>query len=172
MVILFCGIPGSGKTTIAKRLAKRLQTAGRVKIFISDKLKPPVYQKFFRLLKENIKRYDFLIFDATFYKTQWRQKMKTLAKGEKVITVYLSCSLKTALERNKKRRPRIPEKAVHIISSQMAKPKTPDIILNTEAISIADAVNKVFNAVLKMKKKDAVLPHAASRRAHTPFRYV
>ena len=58
MIIIFCGIPGSGKTTIAKRLVEHLRKQGSVKHFISDELKPPVYKKFFQILPENLGKYD------------------------------------------------------------------------------------------------------------------
>lgn len=150
MVIIFCGIPGSGKTTIAKKLASSLRSASRrsgnhsVKLFVSDNLKPPVYKKFFRLLAENLGKYDFLIFDATFYKKAWREKMKKIAKGHSVLTVYLKCPLPIAIQRNKKRRAGIPEKAVHIIASKFEEPKHPDIIIDTEKTPVSESVKKIL----------------------------
>ena len=49
MVIIFCGIPGCDKTTIAKDLFYRLKKFGSVNIFISDELEPSLYKKFSRL---------------------------------------------------------------------------------------------------------------------------
>lgn len=152
MVIIFCGIPGTGKTTIAKKLLSRLKKIGRTKIFISDELTPPVYKKFFGLAEENAGKCDFLVFDATFYKSKWRQKIKSLAKGDKVLVVYLFCSLKTAIERNKKRRAKIAEKAIHIIFNQMEKPRNPDIAIDTEKTSVKDSVKKILEFILKNRK--------------------
>lgn len=157
MVIIFYGIPGCGKTTIAKKLTASLRNpesarrAATVKLFISDKLKPPVYQKFFQLFKENAGKADFLIFDATFYKRKWREKMKLLARRsqEKVITVYVRCDLKTALQRNRRRMPKIPEKAVHIIFHQFESPKKPDIIINSEKTTAEQAAQKIFAFIRK-----------------------
>ncbi len=152
MVIIFCGIPGAGKTATAKKLSGRLKRFGRTKVFISDELKPPVYEKFFGLIKENAGKYDFLVFDATFYKSKWRQKIKSLAKGDRFLVIYLFCSLKTAIERNKKRRTEIAEKAIHIIFNRMEKPRNPDIAINTEKTSVADSVKKIFEFILKKAK--------------------
>lgn len=147
MVIIFCGIPGSGKTTAAKILAKRLKKLGRAALFVSDKLKPPVYKKFFKLLKENLGKYDYLIFDGTFYKRKWRRKIIGLAKNKKTILVYFQCPLKTALLRNKKRRPSIPEKAVHIIYRQMEAPEKPDLAIDTGKTSASKAAAKILNYI-------------------------
>ncbi len=149
MVIIFCGIPGCGKTVRAKKLAERLKKLGSVRLFISDKLRPPVYKKFFQLLKENLSRYNFLIFDGTFYKKIWRDKMKKIARREKVAIIHMDCSLKTALERNRKRYPRIPEKAVHIIFHQMEKPKNPEIFIDAEKLNVAQSAEKIFNFIKK-----------------------
>ena len=97
MIILFCGIPGCGKTTVAELLAERLTVLGQTQLLSSDKLRPPVYKKLFRALATNEKRADFVILDATFYKREWRQQVRALARSEKVITVYLECPLSTAL---------------------------------------------------------------------------
>lgn len=149
MVIIFCGIPGAGKTTIAKRLVKRLQKYGSAKLFISDRLKRPVYEKFFRLLPENLGKYDFLIFDATFFKKAWRARMKRLAKGDKLIVVYAKCPLPIAIQRNKKRHAGIPEKAVHIISANFEEPEFPDVAVNTVKMSAAEAAEKILNYALR-----------------------
>ena len=117
MIILFCGIPGCGKSTIAELLAERLSVLGRIQLVVSDKLRPPVYKSLFRTLAASEKRADFVILDATFYKREWRQQVRALAPSEKVITVYVECPLSTALERNRTRQANISEKAIGIIFS-------------------------------------------------------
>jgi adenylylsulfate kinase-like enzyme len=147
MIILFCGIPGSGKSTIAELLVKRLAGLGRVEMFSSDKLRGPVYKKFFKILVQGEQRADFVIFDATFYKKEWRKKVSALAQDEKVITVYLNCPLQIALERNKQRQPNISEKAVHIMFHQMEPPEEPNIVIDSAATTAADAAEKIFQLV-------------------------
>ncbi|MEK7192162.1 MAG: RNA 2',3'-cyclic phosphodiesterase [Patescibacteria group bacterium] len=152
MIIIFCGIPGSGKTTIAKRLVEHLRKQGSVKHFISDELKPPVYKKFFQILPENLGKYDFLIFDATFYKKEWREKMKQLAKGEKLLMIYLECPLQIAIQRNKKRRAGIPEEAVHIMAANFEKPDRADVVIDTQKTAVSESVKKIMNYI-KIKKR-------------------
>ncbi|MCL5411192.1 MAG: ATP-binding protein [Patescibacteria group bacterium] len=147
---MFCGIPGCGKTTIAKQLVENLQKVGTVKRFTSDELKPPVYEKFFKLLKENLGKFNFLIFDATFYKKRWQKKLVALAKGEKAITVYVYCSLKTAIERNKSRKSHIPEQAIRSISRKMEAPENPEVIINTESLSTNESVEEIIKEIKKV----------------------
>jgi adenylylsulfate kinase-like enzyme len=144
VIILFCGIPGCGKTTVAELLAERLPVLGPIQLLTSDKLRPPVYKKLFRALATNEKRADFVILDATFYKREWRQQVKALAVSEKVITVYLECPLSTALERNRTRRANISEKAIRIIFHKFEPPMNPTIKIDTTVTAAVPAADQIF----------------------------
>lgn len=152
MIIIFSGIPGSGKTTIAKALFKKLRKLGSSKFFSSDKISGRVYEKIGKIIKEYKDKIDFLLIDATFYKKKWREMVKKLAKPQKVLTVYLHCSLETALKRNKKRRPSLPDRVVHIIYHQMEKPKKPEISINTDKIEPKMAIDLIFQKIKKIKR--------------------
>jgi predicted kinase len=147
MIIIFCGIPGSGKSTIAETLAQRLTAFGRVQTLSSEKIKAPVYRKFFKALAPNQKRGDFVILDATFYKKEWRQQISDLAQGEKVITVYLDCPLETALKRNRERQPNVSEKAVYIMFHRMEQPENPSITIDTATTPVTEAVAKILELI-------------------------
>jgi adenylylsulfate kinase-like enzyme len=147
MIIMFCGIPGSGKTTIAEILREQLSGLGRVQLLSSDQLRGPVYRKFLKTLAPNRERADFVVFDATFYKKEWRQQLRALAGDDEVITVYLECPLNLALERNRQRRPNVTEKALHIIFHKMERPENPTITIDTAATSAPDAARKIFNFI-------------------------
>jgi adenylylsulfate kinase-like enzyme len=147
VIILFCGIPGSGKSTIAAKLAERLAELGSVQILSSDKLRPPVYRKFFNALAQDRKRTDFLIFDATFYKEEWRRQVKALAQAEKVVTVFFDCPLEVALQRNRERQRNISEKALHIMFHRMEPPKNPTIRIDTTTTTGAEAAAKIFELI-------------------------
>ena len=133
-------------------LAKRLVALGRVRILSSDKLRPPVYRKFFRALAPNQIRPDFLIFDATFYKEEWREQVRSLAQGEELVTVYLDCPLEVTLERNRARQPTISEKAVHIIFHQMKPPKNPSLRIDTATTNATDATAKIFKFIKDQRR--------------------
>jgi len=148
MVIIFCGIPGSGKSTIAGMLLQRLTAQGRVRVFSSDNTKGPVYRKFIKAVTSTRNGEDFMIFDATFYKKEWRRQIRAAAQDEKVLTVYLHCPLEVALSRNRERRPNISEKAVHIVFHRMEPPKKPSLTIDT-ATTTADVAAEMILKLVK-----------------------
>ncbi len=147
MIIMLCGIPGSGKSTIGEMLATQLAALGSVQMVSSDRLKGPVYAKIFRMLAANACREDFLILDATFYKKEWRRQVSALAPEKKLVRVYLDCPLSVALQRNKKRTPNISDRAIHIIHRKMEPPECPEIRLDIASLSPEDAVRKILEYV-------------------------
>jgi tRNA uridine 5-carbamoylmethylation protein Kti12 len=147
MIILFCGIPGSGKTTIAEILAGRLAALGRVKILTSDRLKPPVYRRMFEALEARRGDEGFLILDATFYKKEWRERVAELAKGEPLTIVYLNCPREMALERNRKRQQNISDRALHIVYHRMEPPDNPDLTIDTSRTPPQDAAELILSFV-------------------------
>ena len=150
-VIIFCGIPGCGKSTIARLLAKELEKRGSVTLFVSDDIRGRIYKKIPRILTENAGIADFLILDATFYKEKWRQMVYALAKPHPVFLVYVWCKKETAIKRNKKRKPGIPEKVIHIMASQFETPKTPSIAINTGRIQPNVATQKILKKIVQSK---------------------
>jgi adenylylsulfate kinase-like enzyme len=147
MIILFCGIPGSGKTTIADILRQHLAELGQVRMLNSDKLRGPVYRRLLKAIAPDRERSDFLILDATFYKKEWREQVRALAQGEEVLTVYLHCPLNLALERNRERRPNISEKALHIVFHKMEPPENPTVSIDTATTAALDAAVKILNLI-------------------------
>lgn len=144
MVIIFCGVPGSGKSTIAKMLAEKLKERGAVKLLVSDEIREKRYERIYNWIRENLGKADYLIVDATFYKKEWREKVKKIANRKNVFTIFLYCPLKTCLKRNQQRRPSFPEKVIHIINAEMEKPKKPDILIDTDKVKPEKAVNQIL----------------------------
>lgn len=153
MVIVFCGIPGSGKSTIARMLKEELEKFGQTKIFISDKVSGKVYRKISKWLKENLGKADYILIDATFYKKEWRDQILTLVGKEAVLIVYLYCKLETCLERNKKRESSLQKRVIYIINSQMERPENPDLSINTDEIQPGEAVCQIL-AKMKTRKQN------------------
>jgi adenylylsulfate kinase-like enzyme len=147
MIIMFCGIPGSGKSTVAQILHRQLSDLGHVQVLSSDQLRGPVYRKLLKTLAPDRERPDFIIFDATFYKKEWRQQVSAMAGGDPVITVYFECPLNVALERNRQRRPNVSEKALHIMFHKMERPENPTITIDTVGTTAVDASAKILNVI-------------------------
>ena len=147
MIILFCGIPGSGKTTIAEILATRLSATGRVKLLTSDRMRPPVYRRMFQALEAGRREEDFFILDATFYKKEWRDRVAELAAAEPIVTVYLHCPRELALQRNRERLLKISERALHIVYHRMEQPDRPDLAIDTSKNTPEQAAELIHRRV-------------------------
>ncbi len=153
MTILFCGIPGAGKTTIATKLAAKLEDLWKVRLFSSDALRAPVYKKLLNLLEESEEKFDFLIFDATFYREEHRANMKSHARGI-VIIAFCDVSLETALARNKERAAKIPVIGLQTIAGHFERPIDPDVYLNTEELSADEAARRLFRYITELPPDD------------------
>jgi adenylylsulfate kinase len=153
MVIILCGVPGSGKSTVARKLAANLRRIGRVKLFVSDEVSGRVYQRVSKFLNENLDEADYILLDATFYKKKWREMVKAIAGEKNVVTCYLHCSLQTCLERNKERKPSLPERVIHIISKEIEYPQGPEISINTGKMGPEEAVYKTVARILSLRKQ-------------------
>ena len=70
MIILFCGIPGVGKSTIANNLEEKLKEIGSTRLIVSDDISTNRYQKIFKRIEELKDEVDYLILDATFFKKE------------------------------------------------------------------------------------------------------
>lgn len=148
MIIMFCGIPGSGKTATAKILSETLAKFGRVKLIVSDQILGKVYERIFRLLRKSLDEMDYILVDATFYRKEWRERVEAIAGKGNVLTCYLYCPLETCLTRNEERNPYLSERAIHIINSQMQRPPHPDISIDTERITPEQAASEIDKAII------------------------
>jgi adenylylsulfate kinase-like enzyme len=153
VIILFCGIPGSGKSTIAGLLARRLAASGKVQTLRSDELTPPVYKKIFKAVAAARDQKNLLILDATFFKKELRRQIKLLAQGEKVITVYVDCPIDVARQRNRARQSNISEKALHIMAHRMEPPKNPTLRIDSAKTGPTDAAAEIFDLVLNRSRQ-------------------
>ena len=116
-VIWFCGLPGSGKSTISKLVVKLLEEMGgtnivylsmdelRKKIFpnptYSDEERDTAYRAFVLIASILCRNGRNVILDATAHKKKWRD----LAREEcpTFVEVYVKCPIETCMERETRR---------------------------------------------------------------------
>lgn len=146
MIIVFCGVPASGKSTIARLLKNRLND---LEMIVSDEIGSSRYDNIMRLVEEKIGKYDYILVEATFYKKKWREEIrKTVGSRDEVKLVYIHCSLETCIRRNKERDKSIPEKAIHIIWNKFKEPEAPDISIDTDEVQPEEAADIII-AIMK-----------------------
>lgn len=138
MMLVFCGIPGSGKTTIASQFARKLP--GKVIQVETDKFRfmipHPTYERdesglvydaMFATARIGLMHGYTVILDATFTKEEHRAGALYLAQsmGTPCRVIYVECSLSEALKRNRFRNVnrRIPPEVIKRLASNFEIPE-------------------------------------------------
>jgi predicted kinase len=116
MLLIVCGLPGTGKTHVSKKLASKFNATHfrtddiRKQLLeqrtYSDKEKELVYEKLFEHAQSVLEKGKNVILDATFYKNYHRKQVVKLAKQTKTPIYFIECvlspkSVKERLENRK-----------------------------------------------------------------------
>ena len=116
MIIIVFGLPGSGKSYFASRLAKELKakyvSSDRIRkqlfsiIKYSEQQKMKVYEVLMKEMKEAIQQGKDIVIDATFYLVSIRNKFKETADvfKEKILFIEVWADQEIILERLQVRR--------------------------------------------------------------------
>jgi adenylylsulfate kinase len=106
------GLPGSGKSTIAKELVKGLKDVEYLRLDeirkkyinnpkFTDEERELVYSKFIDEGVSKIKQGKNVVYDATAHKLKWRSEAR--ARIDNFLEVHAKCSLPACIERESKR---------------------------------------------------------------------
>lgn len=141
MILLVCGPPGAGKTTVATRLRGRLAARGYdFRVLHSDGFSRNTYDRMYRRV---LGTDDDWIIDATFYRRRWRERFYDLG-GVRI--VYVTASLSTCLRRNRERDGAIDEQGVQVIYREFDRPRA-DLTVDTDETSTEEAATRIADAV-------------------------
>ncbi|MCD6248446.1 MAG: AAA family ATPase [Hadesarchaea archaeon] len=152
MIVVLCGPPASGKSTIARELARRLKGS---KVITSDEFKRKTYKHVFEEAERLAGKVKYLILNGTFYKRVWQERAREIGreKKERVLIVRITCPLKICVERNRKRKNPIPERVVRIIHREFEEPRA-DTTIDTKDTSPDDAVETIIAEYWRNKEVD------------------
>jgi len=122
VIVVICGPPGAGKTTVATRVRRRLEE--RIVRFVSftpttSRVGPT------SKLAERVDEAPadaITLVDGTFYRREWQTRFRTLGT---VRFVLVTASLETCLERNRERADAIDEQGVHVVFREFEEPDPP-----------------------------------------------
>lgn len=159
LVIMLCGIPGSGKSTVAAELVRRL---GDVEVIATDVIGGRVgrYAKLRKQLDQLAGRRRFVVLDGTFFSRDVRDEVRNM--GYPVLLTYLKCPLGVCLERNEARRAAIPVKGVIGMQRRFEPPGEDEwpLVIHTDRTTPEAAARRIYRAVVRTAA-------AGSRRANT-----
>lgn len=164
MLILITGLPATGKSTVARRLARELGAEIlRTDIVRKDLLKTAtysedekelVYRAVFMLADYLIKNDVNVIIDGTFYKYNLRKNAKKIAKkrGKRFFLIETRCPedivLKRLDERKKNlRSPSDADEAVYYKVKKAFEPIKEDHLLIDTGWNIKDAVKELVGQI-------------------------
>jgi predicted kinase len=119
-LVIFCGIPGCGKTTIARIVcdsvpgAVHIQTDGVRTMISRPTYSGPesafVYEACFSIAKDSLRSQRLTVLDATFMLEEYRTMAVTALAGMygRYLVVHVVCALETAEKRNTSRSAVVP----------------------------------------------------------------
>ncbi len=161
MIIIVFGLPGSGKSYFASRLAKRLEATYvssdvvRKQLFTVRKYageeKTKVYDVMNKEMKEAIQHGKDIVLDATFYKENIRNKFKETAEAfkEKIIFIEVWADQKIILKRlSMKREHSEADFSVHLHIKKVFEPlKSDHVIIQSTQENIMEMMGEAFNYI-------------------------
>lgn len=149
MILVHCGPPGVGKTTIAERLQRRLREKRHdFRLLHSDDFSRNTYEQMYEGVTEADPETDWIL-DGTFYRRELQERFRSLPDAH---LVYVAASREAALERNRERENPIEEQGVYAMHGKFEEPENPDLTLDTDELSVEEAVDALERYVHEWRK--------------------
>ncbi|MHC3437702.1 AAA family ATPase [Natrialbaceae archaeon A-gly3] len=143
VIVVICGSPAAGKSTLTERVRKRLGAAGRtVHTVHSDDFSRRTYERMYERVATGPEDGIWLV-DGTFYDRKWQVQFQTLGD---VRFIHVTAALETCLQRNRAREEAIDEQGVHVVYREFDEPDA-DLRIDTDELSPSEATERVLEAI-------------------------
>lgn len=150
-LIVLCGIPGSGKSTVARELIRQL---GDVEVIATDAIggRGRRYEKLHRRLEKLTGDRRYIVLDGTFYSRDRRDEVRAL--DYPMLLVHLSCPLELCLVRNRDRRDGIPERGLRAMARRFEPPTEEEraLEIRTDQTDSRTAARRIYRAILRRQR--------------------
>lgn len=141
MIVVVCGPPAAGKTTVADRLGDRLAGRGRrVPVLDSDEFSRATYDRMYDRVRNGG---DDWIVAGTFYRRRWQEQFDGL---DDVFVAHLDADLETCLERNRRRDDPIDDTGVHVVWREFDEPDA-DVVVDVDEHPPEEVVQQVLDGL-------------------------
>jgi predicted kinase len=160
-LILLCGIPGSGKTTIGKEVAARLERCVHVQ---TDAIRAMlaradysslesrfVYEAATSVAKDALRQGYDVVLDATFPREEFRREAISRLRGdaEASVVVWVWCDPTLAYKRNSQRAERVPLESFLRLWRGF-EPPGGALRIDSEAIAPGEAAEKILGELARI----------------------
>jgi predicted kinase len=163
-LIILCGAPGSGKTTIARTLSEKLRGSVHIQTdTIRGMIARPnygglesafVYDSCVRVAKEALRRGRPAILDGTFARSAHRARALSTLRGlyGRCVLVHVVCGMNTAESRNASRRDVVPRERLRGIYASFEEPLDA-VKIDTDVRSAEESAAVILAAVTSERKE-------------------
>lgn len=141
VIVLLCGPPASGKTTLANGLADRLRARGvQFELLHSDDFRRDTYDRMYDQVVGSDTNW---LLDGTFYERGDQERFRALDGAS---LVWIRVGRDTALARNETREDAIDETGLHVMHSSFDEPDA-DLVIDTDELAVSEALDRLEAAV-------------------------